>query len=283
MLRRIRAKLNHSTVVAYLALFVALSGGTAWAVNEWNGSNILDESLTGADVQGVDGTPTTAGANGSLTGADISGQPAIVASGQPFVKGSLTGSDVLDGTLLGPDLKANTLNGTQINESSLAKVPAASTADSALNANTLGGITPGGFVQGGVAVPCCSAPSTGKSYFNLVSVQPGAIAQFLDIPGLLHVDGQCGTGTPKVAITNVTGNANGVGVMYDRTNSAPTSDTLNSGTSLNYSNTTTYRWTLQAGVGANLFNGQKLVTIQLFATPRSGDCLFQVSAILQTT
>src|SRR3954452_14820837 len=121
MFSRIRPKLNHSTVVAYLALFVAL-GGTAYAVNNFTGADIQDESLTGADVRGTAGTSTTAAVNGSLTGADIAGQQAIPSLGQPFKTGSLTTWDVRDGSLGGADLAANTLTGTQINESTLGKV-----------------------------------------------------------------------------------------------------------------------------------------------------------------
>ena len=36
-------------VVAYIALFFAMGGTGAYAVNEWTGSNIKNETLTGAD------------------------------------------------------------------------------------------------------------------------------------------------------------------------------------------------------------------------------------------
>src|SRR3954451_800161 len=131
MFSKIRPKLNHSTVVAYLALFVAL-GGTAYAVNNFTGADIQDESLTGADVRGTDATSTTAGTNGSLTGADIAGQQAIPSLGQAFKQGSLTTWDVKD----------NTLTGDDILESSLAKVP---------DAGKLDGLESTAFVRRGVA------------------------------------------------------------------------------------------------------------------------------------
>jgi hypothetical protein len=37
-----------------LALFLVLSGGTAWAVNEWTGANIVDGSLATADYKNND-------------------------------------------------------------------------------------------------------------------------------------------------------------------------------------------------------------------------------------
>src|SRR3954453_8575618 len=118
MSRRIRSHARHNAV-AYLALFVALGGTSAYAANEWTGANVQDETLTGADVRGTDGTSTTSGTNGSLTGADIAGQQAIPLRGQPFKTGSLTTWDVKD----------NTLTGDDVLESSLAKVPDADNLD----------------------------------------------------------------------------------------------------------------------------------------------------------
>lgn len=51
-----------TNVVAYVALFLALSGGTAYAASaKWTGTDIVDESLTGVDIK-----------NGSLGASDIS-------------------------------------------------------------------------------------------------------------------------------------------------------------------------------------------------------------------
>lgn len=51
---------THTTVVAYLSLFLALGGGAAYAAEELGGESIRDESLTGADVK-----------NGSLGRGDL--------------------------------------------------------------------------------------------------------------------------------------------------------------------------------------------------------------------
>src|SRR5690242_9609592 len=58
-IRRFVRRPSHATVVAYMALFFAMSG-TAYAAAKWTGTDIVDGSLTGADV-----------AAGSLTGDDI--------------------------------------------------------------------------------------------------------------------------------------------------------------------------------------------------------------------
>src|SRR4051794_8910691 len=130
MFSRIRARLSFSKVTSVIALFVAL-GGTAYAVHNFTGADIQDESLTGHDVKGADGSQTVKGTNGSLTGADISGQKAIPAVGQAAVNGSLNTYDLQDGGVRGVDLQADTLTGGQINESTLGQVPSAAHADGA--------------------------------------------------------------------------------------------------------------------------------------------------------
>jgi uncharacterized protein YjbI with pentapeptide repeats len=68
----LKPRINHTTVVAYLALFVAL-GGTAFAAATITGRDVVNNSLTGADLR--DGSVRTADVRG-LTGADLgSGAP----------------------------------------------------------------------------------------------------------------------------------------------------------------------------------------------------------------
>jgi hypothetical protein len=103
-MRKLRAHLTFANVVSVIALFVALGGAGAYAAATITGADVVDESLTGADVKGKTGNSTTAAVNGTLTGADIAGQAANPAVGQPFVQGSLTTSDIKDSTLGTADL-----------------------------------------------------------------------------------------------------------------------------------------------------------------------------------
>jgi hypothetical protein len=83
-------------VMAAIACFGALAGGTAYAANEWTGENIVDGSLTGADIF-----------NNTVSGADIT-------------NGSLTGADVFDNTIGAADVTNNSLTGSDVaNTSSL--------------------------------------------------------------------------------------------------------------------------------------------------------------------
>jgi hypothetical protein len=140
MLARFRARRpSHATVVAYLALFVAVSTGGAYAANTVfstdivdgevktpdlasgavNGAKVADNSLSGTDVIGKPGTGTAAAVNGSLTTDDIAGQQANAANGTPFIDGTLTQWDIKNGSVTGRDVV----------ESSLAKVPDADKLD----------------------------------------------------------------------------------------------------------------------------------------------------------
>jgi hypothetical protein len=110
MLARMRPRLTYANVMATLAFFLALSTGGAYATHlVVNSSDVVDNSLIGADVKGKAGTSTTASVNGSLTTDDISGQQGNPAVGSPFVQGSLTTWDVADGTLRSADVLDNSL------------------------------------------------------------------------------------------------------------------------------------------------------------------------------
>jgi uncharacterized protein YjbI with pentapeptide repeats len=110
---------SHATVVAYLALFVALGGTGAYAANEWTGTNIVDSSLTGADVRGKPGTSSAAAVNGSLTTDDIAGQQANAANGTPFIDGTLTQWDVKNGSIATADLATNAVTTAKVADNNL--------------------------------------------------------------------------------------------------------------------------------------------------------------------
>jgi hypothetical protein len=101
-------------VLAAIGCFVALGGTSAYAINEWTGANIVDESLTGADVQGKAGTTTTPAVNGSLTTHDVAGQQGNTGNGTPFIEGTLTQWDIKNGAVTGADLASDTVAAADI-------------------------------------------------------------------------------------------------------------------------------------------------------------------------
>jgi hypothetical protein len=142
-----RRRPSHATVVAYLALFVALGGTSALALSGSNtvfsddiandnfnsptegqgglvasdlragsvgGSEVADSSLTGTDVF----DNTIAGAditNSSLTTADI--------RDDTLSFGGLLSQDLAAGSVRSSEVADNSLTGTDINEGSLGTVP----------------------------------------------------------------------------------------------------------------------------------------------------------------
>jgi hypothetical protein len=67
---RIRPHLTYANLASSLALFIALAGGTAWAVDEWTGANIQDGTLASADYKNNDIRSLDVKTD-SLTGADV--------------------------------------------------------------------------------------------------------------------------------------------------------------------------------------------------------------------
>ena len=81
---------KHATVVAYLALFVAL-GGTAYAVNTIGSADVIDNSLVSEDIK-----------NETIRGGDIA--PSTIGSSDVF-DGSIASADVKNDTVTGDDIK----------------------------------------------------------------------------------------------------------------------------------------------------------------------------------
>lgn len=160
----LRRRPTPSMAVALLALFVAL-GGTSYAAITITGKNVKNGSLTGADVK-----------NSSLTGSDVKNNKL---TGRDVT--SVTGSDIKNGSIRSSDVGTETLNGSDIVESQLGKVPSAAQADSAGNANTLGGksgaqLKPAmGFGQSGTIIPLTGAGQDVVSTTITLSA-PGRIA-----------------------------------------------------------------------------------------------------------
>ncbi|MGH2988080.1 MAG: hypothetical protein ACRDLO_15540 [Solirubrobacterales bacterium] len=144
---------NHirSNVVGYIALFLVLTGGVAWAshpggANTINSADIIDGAVREADVgQGAvassevkngsivagDIAPESLGSSrvidASLTGVDVkndalTGNDVAGLTGNDLAPNSIPSGRILDGTLTGADVANNTLKGADIDESSLSSI-----------------------------------------------------------------------------------------------------------------------------------------------------------------
>ncbi len=101
--------MRHGTIVAYLALFVAL-GGAAYAVTTAPKNSVTAKSIKRGAVRTADVK------NENLTGVDVRDESL---SGADLTDGSVTAGDVADGSLGGAEIADGSLGGTDIDEASL--------------------------------------------------------------------------------------------------------------------------------------------------------------------
>jgi len=133
-MQRFKGRPSAATVLAFVALVVALSGSAvatpvANIARQITGANIKNGTIKGADVK-----------NGSLSGADIhNGSIGAADIGTFQVKDAEIAPDAIGGDKVKPD----SLDGSDIIESRLGQVPSAAHADSA---GTLQGKTASDFV-----------------------------------------------------------------------------------------------------------------------------------------
>lgn len=106
MLKRLCRHVTYANLVSSLALFIGLSG-TAYAVATITGADVVDESLTGADIRGAGPSADKAATPGSLTTYDIKD---LTLRGQDIYSDTITGPKVKDGSLTGADIEESTLD-----------------------------------------------------------------------------------------------------------------------------------------------------------------------------
>jgi hypothetical protein len=148
-MQRFKRRPSAATVLAFVALMVALSGSAiatpvANIARQITGANIKNGTIKGADIK-----------NGSLSGADIhDGSLGSADIGTFQVKDSEIAPDAIGGDKIKPD----SIGGSDIIESTLAQVPSAAHADSADNAKNA--TTAGNGVAAYAHVDAATTPGT---------------------------------------------------------------------------------------------------------------------------
>lgn len=126
MLARVASHLKHN-VVAYLALFVALGGTSAYAANQFTGADIVNSSLTGADIQDQsienrDLARNSIGSgmirDGKVGNADLGPDSVTTDKVAPD---SLSGDDVANESLTGADVQNESLTGADVKDRALSR------------------------------------------------------------------------------------------------------------------------------------------------------------------
>jgi hypothetical protein len=120
MLRRLKPHLTYANVMVTILAFAALGTGGAYAANEWNGSNIQDGTLTGADIQDLSLGLPDYGANSISTGklkdqdvrtADLRD---LGVTNPKIAWDSVSSGKVIDNNLTGADINESTLSGVRL-------------------------------------------------------------------------------------------------------------------------------------------------------------------------
>jgi hypothetical protein len=177
MFSRIRPRLNHATVVAYLALFVAL-GGSAYSAALINGKNIKNRSIAGKKLK-----------NRTITAGKIK-------------KNSITGTELNESRLGTVPRAANAVQAA--NAAIATTAGSAGTATTAQNANALGGTNASSFVKGPTeAARLVGTPGNPgfESSFANNSITP-PVGFYKDQFGVVHLQG--GVNPPNSASTMFT-------------------------------------------------------------------------------
>jgi hypothetical protein len=131
---------DHSTVVSYLALFVALGGTSAYAANTIGGGDVRDGSLLSRDIK-----------NGQVKKADI-GRNQVTTSKikasnvrtTDIAENAITTGKILDGGIVTGDLADGAVTGAKVADDTLT---AADIAGADLNGGAIS--LPAGFVANG--------------------------------------------------------------------------------------------------------------------------------------
>ena len=140
MVARIRSRLSYANIASSLALFLALTTGTVYAANEWTGANIVDQSLTAADLA-MNTIGTGRILDNSLTANDL-GADSVTSSeladdavdSAAVIAGSLTAADLATDSVQATEIADNAIDGGEIIDDSLT---AADLAPSAVTASEL--------------------------------------------------------------------------------------------------------------------------------------------------
>ena len=106
--KRIRTRVNSAHVIATIALFAAVGTGGAYAANTIGGADVVDESLTDADIK--NGSLGAAIADGSIGAFKLAGNAVWGGQGGTLLDNSVSGYDVADDNLTDADVKDGSLN-----------------------------------------------------------------------------------------------------------------------------------------------------------------------------
>lgn len=178
-MRKLRAQLTYANVTATLALFIALTGGVAYAA-----SQIAPKSVGASELRPGAVTANKLRKNAVVTpkiNAKAITNPKLAGSsvdGRVLASGTITAEKIVPNAITHEKVAPDSIDGTQVIESSLTQVPSANTANSAttagsaqpfafadvdengiLNLNLSKGFAPADVTKTATGVYCITVPS----------------------------------------------------------------------------------------------------------------------------
>ncbi len=182
-MHKLKTRITYANVVSTLALFAALGGASAFAASQLRQNSVGSRELKPRAVK-TGNLARNAVKTGKLA-------PEAAKAGK-IAKNSITTDRLRD----------NAVTGVKVNEVTLGKVPSAeqadkaTAADTATNAEKLGGRGPDAFVEGG------GESLAGRA---ILALGGGGKQHILDVPGYGEVVGGCGSGGAAVGFINESG------------------------------------------------------------------------------
>jgi hypothetical protein len=164
MLARLRPRSAYD-VMAALALFLVLAGGSAYAANTVFTTDIVDGEVKAADLGGAAVTNSKLGPNSVGSGKIIDGD----VTNADLAAGAVTSANVVDDSLSGLDVASSTLTGSDVANGSLTT---SDIADDSLTATDIAGANRSGSISVGAISNARCVTVTG----GVTGAQPGDVA-----------------------------------------------------------------------------------------------------------
>lgn len=153
---KLSSRLSYANVIATLALFLAVAGGTVYAASEIGRNDVKSKNI----------------AKGAVKTSDLA---AAAVTGAKVKDATITGGDLADGTVTGGDLEDGTITGGDIQEGTITGGDIAAGVIPQIKADVTGSAT--GGPQGGINTATTSpVPLSGTTSFTPGEGEVAALA-----------------------------------------------------------------------------------------------------------
>lgn len=180
MARQLRRRLTFANVCSFIALVIALGTGSAYAANTVGGGDVIDGSLTGADIQNESLDAAAELAPESLGSGRIKNN---TVQGVDIQDNTIASTDVADESLTASDLATNSVGATEVQDSS---IDTGEIVDNSLSAADL---APNSVASSEVAADAVGTSEVANESLTLSDIAGPAINASISLSGIPN--GRC--------------------------------------------------------------------------------------------